>query len=85
MSQKKSPSGDNRKGLKKGIADKEDSTRNPFAGQGFSSCVPCASCVYFKAVPLDSGRVRRLCTFHGVRVGIAGVPGCEFMQEGGVQ
>lgn len=59
-------------------ADREENTVKPFAGQGF-----CAPCVYYRAVKLDSGRVRRLCLFHGVRVGIYGVPWCEFMEPKG--
>ena len=79
MTQQKSPSGRNRKGIKKSISDKEDNTVNPLAGQGF-----CAPCPYFRAVKLASGCVRRVCMFHGVRVGVYGVPGCEFMKpEGG--
>ena len=57
MTQQKSPSGRNRKGIKKSISDKEDNTVNPLAGQGF-----CAPCPYFRAVKLASGRVRRVCT-----------------------
>lgn len=79
MTQQKSPSGRNRKGIKKSISAKEDNTVNPLAGQGF-----CAPCPYFRAVKLESGRIRRVCMFHGVRVGVYGVPGCEFMKpEGG--
>lgn len=80
MTQQKSPTGLNRQGQqKKSRTDKEDNTVNPLAGQGF-----CAPCPYFRAVKLASGRVRRVCMFHGVRVGVYGVPGCEFMKpEGG--
>lgn len=80
MTQQKSPSGRNRKGIKKSISDREDNTVNPLAGQGF-----CAPCAYFRVVKLESGRVRRVCLFHGVRVGVYGMPGCEFqaMQKGG--
>lgn len=80
MTQKKTPTGLNRQGQqKKSRTDKEDNTVNPLAGQGF-----CAPCPYFRAVKLASGRVRRVCMFHGVRVGVYGVPGCEFMKpEGG--
>lgn len=81
MTQQKSPSGRNRKGIKKSISDREDNSRFPLAGQGFSSCVPCA---YLRVIKLATGRVRRVCLFHGVRVGVYGVPGCEFMKpEGG--
>ncbi len=85
MTQKKTPTGLNRQGQqKKSKTDREENTRFPVALQGFSACVPCASCPYFRAVPLASGRVRRVCSFHGIRVGVYGVPGCEFMQpEGG--
>ncbi len=80
MTQQKSPTVSKRQGLKKSITDKEENTVNPLAGQGF-----CAPCPYFRAVKLASGRVRRVCLFHGVRVGVYGVPGCEFqaMQKGG--
>ena len=79
MTQQKSPSGRNRKGIKKSISDREDNPVKPLAGQGF-----CAPCAYFRVVKLESGRVRRVCMFHGVRVGVYDVPGCEFMKpEGG--
>ncbi|MFR8053394.1 MAG: hypothetical protein ACLU6O_01240 [Bilophila wadsworthia] len=80
MTQKKTPTGLNRQGQqKKSRTDREENTRFPLAGQGF-----CAPCPYFRAVKLASGRVRRVCSFHGVRVGVYGVPGCEFMKpEGG--
>lgn len=88
MTHKKSPSGSNRRANQKSVnvvADGMNITRLPLAAQGFSAYVPCANCAYFKAVPLDSGRLRRLCLFHGVRVGVYGVPGCEFqaMYKGG--
>lgn len=47
--------------------------------QGF-----CAPCVYFRVVKLESGRVRKLCSFTGERLTLAGNPLCEFRQvEGG--
>lgn len=72
-------------GLKKNTrcADRKDNTLNSFARQGFSSCVPCANCAYLRVIKLASGRVRRVCLFHGVRVGVYGVPGCEFMKPEG--
>lgn len=73
MTQKKSPTGSNRKGYKKSIADKEDNTLFPLALQGF-----CAPCVYFRVVKLESGRVRKLCSFTGERLTLAGDPLCEF-------
>ena len=72
MTQQKSPSGRNRKGIKKSISDKEDNTVNPLAGQGF-----CAPCPYFRAVKLASGRVRRVCMVLGERLTVAGNPLCE--------
>lgn len=79
MTQKKSPTGSNRKGYKKSIADKEDNTRFPLALQGF-----CAPCPYFRIVNLASGRVRKLCTLSGERLTLAGNPLCEFRRmEGG--
>ena len=79
MTQKKSPTGSNRKGYKKSIADKEDNTLFPLALQGF-----CAPCVYFRVVKLESGRVRKLCSFTGERLTLAGNPLCECRQvEGG--
>ncbi|MDY3682846.1 hypothetical protein [Bilophila wadsworthia] len=82
MTQKKSPTGSNPQGKKRNVNVMDDgmnTTPIPLAGQGF-----CAPCPYFRAVKLASGRVRRVCSFHGVRVGVYGVPGCEFMKpEGG--
>lgn len=83
MTHKKKPLRAEPEGRQKRSIAEEELTHNPVEGQGFSGCVPCAGCVYFRCVPQDGGRVRRLCTFHGVRVGIAGVPGCEFMSGGG--
>lgn len=74
MTQKKTPTGLNRQGQqKKSRTDKEDNTVNPLAGQGF-----CAPCAYFRAVLLESGRVRRVCAFSGERLTLAGKPLCEF-------
>lgn len=79
MQKRENPAGG--PGFKKNTweAGEEKSTRLSLAVQGF-----CAPCAYFRAVLLESGRVRRVCMFHGVRVGVYGVPGCEFMKpEGG--
>ena len=68
-------------GLKKNThcACREDNTPIRLAGQGF-----CAPCVYFRVVKLESGRVRKLCSFTGERLTLAGNPLCEFRQvEGG--
>lgn len=59
-------------------ADREERTLNSLVGQGF-----CGPCAYSRAVRLDSGRVRRLCTLLGIRVGVYGVPWCEFMEPKG--
>ena len=63
------------------LVGQENDTIPASALQEFSSCVPCASCAYFRAVPLDSGRVRRVCQFTGERLTLAGNPLCE-MQGG---
>ena len=48
--------------------------------QGFC----CTTCVYFRVVKLESGRVRKLCSFTGERLTLAGNPLCEFRRvEGG--
>lgn len=74
MQKKQNPSGGRRRGFKKEISDREDTTRLPLAVQGF-----CAPCAYFRAVLLESGRVRRVCAFSGERLTLAGDPLCEFM------
>lgn len=76
MTQKKSPAGSNRKGLKKGIADRQDNIANPLVMQGL-----CAPCPYFRAVPLDSGRVRRVCRLTGERLPLVGNPLCGMQGE----
>lgn len=80
MTQKKTPTGLNRQGQqKKSRTDREENTRFPLAGQGF-----CTPCPYFRAVKLASGRVRKLCSFTGERLTLAGNPLCEFRRvEGG--
>lgn len=79
MQRRKNPAGG--PGLKKNThcACREDNTPIRLAGQGF-----CAPCVYFRVVKLESGRVRKLCSFTGERLTLAGNPLCEFQQvEGG--
>lgn len=39
----------------------------------------CCRCVYFRAVKQDSGGIRRICTFTGEKVSIAGPAQCEFV------
>lgn len=60
------------------VRQKEDSF-SPAAGQ---VCI-CASCRYFKLVPVPSGRIRHLCRFTGEKLSAGGNPLCEFRQEGG--
>ena len=72
MQNTKSPTVGKRQGLKKSITDREDNTVNPISGQGF-----CAPCPYFRAVKLASGQVRRVCSFTGERLTVAGTPLCE--------
>lgn len=76
MTQKKSPTGSNRKGLKKSIADRQNNIANPLVMQGF-----CTPCPYFRAVPLNSGRVRRVCQFTGERLPLVGNPLCGMQGE----
>lgn len=76
MAQKKSPAGSNRKGIQKSITGRQNNTLSPFTMQGL-----CVSCAYFRAVPLDSGRVRRVCQFTGERLTLAGNPLCELQRE----
>lgn len=54
-------------------AGRGNNTPIRIAGQGF-----CAPCAYFRAVLLESGRVRRVCAFSGERLTLAGKPLCEF-------
>lgn len=51
----------------------DNSTCFPSAGQGF-----CAACAYFRTVPLESGRVRRVCALTGEKLPLAGNPLCTF-------
>ena len=79
MQRRENPAGG--PGLKKNThcVDEEDTTPIRLAGQGF-----CAPCAYFRAVKLASGRVRKLCSFTGELLALAGNPLCEFRQvEGG--
>lgn len=69
-------------GLKKNTQylDEENTIPIRLAGQGFC----CATCVYFRVVKLESDRVRKLCSFTGERLTLAGNPLCEFRRvEGG--
>lgn len=76
MTQKKTPSLANDRASRKSITGGYDNTVNLLSGQGF-----CATCPYFRAAPLDSGRVRRVCRFTGERLPLVGNPLCE-MQGG---
>ena len=81
MQKRENPAGGT--GLKKNTrcVDREDNTHIRIEGQGF-----CAPCAYFRAVKLASGRVRKLCSFTGERLALAGNPLCEFRQvEGGAR
>lgn len=80
MQRRKNPAGG--PGLKKNTqyVDEENTIPIRLAWQGFC----CATCVYFRVVKLESGRVRKLCSFTGERLTLAGNPLCEFRQvEGG--
>lgn len=79
MQKRENPAGG--PGFKKNTwkAGEEKNTSYLVAGQGF-----CAPCAYFRAVLLESGRVRRVCAFSGERLPLAGNPLCEFIKpEGG--
>lgn len=79
MQRRENPAGG--PGLKKNThcACRGNNTPIRIAGQGF-----CAPCVYFRVVKLESGRVRKLCSFTGERLTLAGNPLCEFRRvEGG--
>ena len=68
-------------GLKKNTQYLDEKNTIPIrlAGQDF-----CAPCVYFRVVKLESGRVRKLCSYTGERLTLAGNPLCEFRRvEGG--
>ena len=81
MQRRENPAGG--PGLKKNTrcVDREDNTHIRLEVQGF-----CAPCAYFRAVKLVSGRVRKLCSFTGERLTLAGNPLCEFRQvEGGAR
>lgn len=81
MTEQKRPAVGKRQGIKKSISDRKDNIRFPLAGQDV-----CAPCLYFRAVVLESGRVRKLCSFTGERLTLAGNPLCEFrhVREGGL-
>lgn len=82
MQRRENPAGG--PGLKKNTqyVDEKNTISIRLAGQGFC----CAPCAYFRAVKLVSGRVRKLCSFTGERLALAGNPLCEFRQvEGGAR
>ena len=83
MQKRENPTVGKRQGLKKGIADKEDSTCFPLAGQGFSSCVPCASCPHFRVVRFGLHKFRHQCGHDGQWLDRCGVHECTARQEGG--
>lgn len=79
MQRRENPAGG--PGLKKKTqcVDEENTTPIRLTGQGF-----CATCFYFRVVKLESGRVRKLCSFTGEWLLLAGNPLCEFRRmEGG--
>lgn len=74
MQKRENPTVGKRQGSRKsGGADEKKNTSYPLAGQGF-----CAACAYFRAVLLESGRVRRVCALTGEKLSLAGNPLCEF-------
>ena len=85
MTKKRTPTGTNRQGQKQGKSrtDKEDSTHNSLAVQGFSSCVPCANCTHFRVVRFGSNKLRHQCGHDGQWLDRCGVHECTAMQEGG--
>ena len=85
MSQKRTPTGLNRQGQdeKTVVADGMNITLIPVAGQGFSACVPCASCPHFRVVRFSSKRFRHQCGHDGAWLECCGVHECTAMPEGG--
>ena len=78
MTQQRTPTGLNRQGQneKNGLSGEKDSTVFLPAVQ----CL-CAPCVYFRAVPLPSGYIRKLCSFTGERLTLSGNQMCEALQD----
>ena len=60
-------------GFKKRIAGKKNTTSDPLVEQGF-----CVACAYFRAIPLEFRRVRRVCALTGEKLPLAGNPLCAF-------
>lgn len=75
MQKKQNPTVGKRQGFKKSGGAGNENTVNHLAGQGF-----CAACPYFRAVPLPSGRVRRVCVLTGEKLPAAGRL-CEFSRQ----
>lgn len=73
MQKRENPTVGKRQGSIKSGGAGNKNTSYPLAGQGF-----CAACAYFWTVPLESGRVRRVCTLSGEKLPLAGNPLCEF-------
>ena len=73
MQKKQNPTVGKRQGSRKSGGAGNENTVNHLAGQGF-----CAACAYFRAVLLESGRVRRVCALTGEKLPLAGNPLCAF-------
>ena len=76
MQKQKSPTMSKWQGTGKNITDTKESISSSAAVQ----CL-CSPCVYFRAVSLPSGYVRKLCTFTGERLTLSGNPLCEARQD----
>lgn len=84
MPQKKTPTGLNRQGQdeKTVVTDGMNITRLPLALQGFSSCVPCATCPYFRIVRFSKTKFRHQCGRNGAWIGNGGVCQCSAVKGG---
>lgn len=85
MTQQKSPTGSNPQGKKRNVNVMDDgmnTTRFPLAGQGFSGCVPCANCPYFRIVRFSKTKFRHQCGRDGAWIGNGGVCQCSAVKGG---
>ena len=83
MTQQKSPSGRNRKGLKKSIADGEYDSPIPVVAQGLEASYPCRGCPYFQPVSFSRSKFRHRCGLRHVWLEASGRLDCSMMKRGG--
>lgn len=83
MTQQKSPSGRNRKGIKKSITNREYNSPIPVVAQGFEASYPCRGCPYFQPVRLSHSKFRHRCGLRHVWLEASGRLDCSMMKRGG--